>query len=127
MNNRLVVLLAVLSFVSGGALVWHFRSPEKITTTETQTIVQVVHEHINPDGSKDITTISRSKDDKKIVDVKAALVPQWHVGLGLGHILGSAQLPDYNLSVSRRVLGPFFLGVFGSTSGYLGAQVIMEF
>lgn len=96
-------------------------------------VVTVVKEVDRPDGTKEITTTkddnSVKVDDKNIsiIDQKAPSQKQWFVTGGAG--LDSLNLtnPIYQLSVNRRILGPFYAGAWVNNRVEAGIQLGFEF
>jgi len=152
MTTRLKVLLSILIILTSYAI-GRWSSPEKVKI-ETHTVevekkqdeevskdhkitTIVVTTHI--DGTK--TTTTTIADDKYTDDKSSDVVhsttdtekettyssSKTTVSALVGVNLTKAALPDYGLGVSKPVLGPVTIGVFGFKSGEIGASVGLTF
>lgn len=111
---------------------------EKDKNEHKKTTIVVV---TKPDGTRESTTTitddtntnskTHSTDDKSTTTEKTKEITagtQKTTVLGLvGMNLTKAALPDYGLSVSKPILGPVSVGVFGFKSGIVGAGVGLSF
>lgn len=79
------------------------------------------HDEIKRDV--EIRYVDREKATEKIV-IKEASRPDWAVTAGAALRGGYAQV--YQGGVERRILGPFWLGLYGSTAKEIGADVRFE-
>lgn len=99
----------------------------KSTTTETD----------KPDGTKQIVTttvdnsvksvdISTKKNDI-IVSPESTGTKKWHVSVG--YLKDVTNLNDniYQLSIERNIIGPFSLGVMGTSNKEVGLQLGFDF
>lgn len=116
-----IALLLVVAFAVG-----RYTAPAKVVeSVKTEIQVKrdtVVVEKVRKDGTK--VTVTKIKDrseeatkKEKIIDFRR---PEWLLGGGIDTKGG------YVLSVDRRILGPIFIGAFGSTSGIFGAKIGIE-
>lgn len=119
-------------------------TPETIVTEKVKTdvtdvknndIKTVIIEKINKDGSKEITkTIVDNSVEKVDKSTETSLksvtvIPKnWHASVGYlrsyEHLTDSAA---YQLTIERKVFGPFSLGVTGSTNKQIGLTLGFEF
>lgn len=72
----------------------------------------------------EVRYVDREKLIEKIV-VKEAARPSWSVGIGAG--VRSGPSPVYQGNIGRRLIGPFWLGIYVTTAKEIGAQLRMEF
>lgn len=142
MNIQYKTLAAIIlvAMVIGGAIETKFASNKSEIKTQvvdhtiTQNhVVTVVKEVDRPDGTKEITT---TKDDTSVKhdtsvsdkeDIKAKPAPNWMVSAGVGFELDNSFGRVYKAEVQRRILGPVFLGVYGTTRSEAGLTVGFEF
>lgn len=136
-KSKIVIAIALLvvAFVGG-----RYSVPKSVTTTKTEednlhkhtktTIVDVT----NPDGSK-THTITKDTDlnsDKKTMDSKETVSAGKKTNIS---VLASSKTPfihpiqeiDYGVMVTRNVLGPISVGVFGFKTGALGVAAGISF
>lgn len=111
--------------------------------THKQTITK---EHVNSDGSKDITTtivedgnVKKDKniqDDTKTVEKQETTVTKGSSGAGLtiSALVGTNPfvdrhiiVPVYGGLVSKQLLGPLSIGAFGFNSGLIGGSIGVTF
>lgn len=156
MENKTKIIIAVCALATAFAI-GRYTVPEKVRietkiveiekkvtdqdkdkNEHKKTIIVVV---TKPDGTKQsTTTISDDTDTKtdthqtddisKTTDITKEITAgtQKTTVLGLvGMDLTKAGLPDYGISVSKSVLGPVSVGVFGFKSGMVGAGVGLSF
>ncbi len=115
----------VIGSVLLGCIIQKQLTPKNIDKVQDKTQEQsttTIHEHKNADGSSDI--------DTKIVDAKkeqhsetsiSTSQPDWFIA-------ASSSINEiYGLSVSRRILGPIYIGVYGRTDKEVGLNVGMQF
>jgi hypothetical protein len=137
---KYLVILILVSAVVGGAITAKFVSGREVVKTETidhvvtqDHIVTVVKEVDRPDGTKEITT---TKDDNSVKkdtsisqseDKKAVVQPNWMVSGGVGLNFDGTMDRVYQLNVQRRILGPVFVGAYGTTKSEVGLSIGFEF
>lgn len=136
---RFAALAVVIAAALGG---WATRKfyPDIQTKTEfvekevvKKDIVTVVKEIIRPDGTKETVTETtdksvEKKDTKDTKVVAAPKKPDWLVGAAVfSPKFSDFSKPDYGIQVSRRVLGPAFLGGSYKTDGSFGLHIQVEF
>jgi hypothetical protein len=142
-TERLVVILmvglAIFSFSAGRWL-----APEKVRTEikvvevikqdQKEHTKTIIHEVDRPDGTKEITT-------EIVVDTHTTTDTTVHSDqttettrgtskvtvAALGGIRLSDPTPLYGVSVSKPILGPITIGVWGLSNGTLGASVGLTF
>lgn len=130
MNKFIIGALALGVGIAGTRYLWP-RIEYKHTVQEKEVIrkdiVTVIKEVVRPDGSKETVTeiVDRSKESstRKETLTKAAQ-PQWSVG---AYTTFNEKIPTYTVTVDRRILGPFSLGVYGQTNSTFGAGIRLEF
>lgn len=135
-NIKYLVVGAVLSGVAG-ALIQHQydnRDIEKAISeqkTVTQTkIVTVIKEVTRPDGTveKETTTTDNSikkEVEKHIEESIKARNKVWLVSLGAS--LDTSGKQQYKAEVQREVLGPIFVGIYGTTGREAGLSLGLNF
>jgi hypothetical protein len=137
---KYLVALVVLSMVVGGAITSKFVQSKSEVKTQivdhvvTQDhVVTVVKEVDHPDGTKEITT---TKDDTSVKhdtsvtnkdDIKAKPLPNWMVSGGVGLTFDGTVDRVYKAEIQRRILGPVFIGAYGTTKSEVGLSVGFEF
>lgn len=92
-------------------------------------VVTVVKEITRPDGTKETATVTtdKSKLNNSVVQQTSAKEPsKWLIGAGASYNFAE-RANDYSIQVSRRIAGPFWLGVQGTTNGGAGVLLTMEF
>jgi hypothetical protein len=128
--KNIAIALAV-GLILGGALVWKFyprvqieTKVEEVVKKDIRTVVRVIEK---PDGSKvtESETIDRSREQTTATQ-KVNPPALWLASVGVASKL-DRQDPVYNLTVQRRILGPFFLGAGLNTKGAGNVTLTMEF
>lgn len=132
MTPKLTVILAVVCAAIGwaGARFYYGQSETKTVTKETEHTVTHTIIVERPDGSKTTDTIIDSKETKKTDSV--VKVQTSKKGLNVSVLASndfSSRLlkPVYGASVSKELIGPITVGVFGFTNGVLGVSVGLNF
>lgn len=133
MNKVILVALALGAGIAGTRYLWP-RIEYKHTVEEREVvrkdIVTVIKEVVRPDGSKETVTeiVDRSKESSRRHEtVSKAAQPQWSVG---AYTTFNETIPTYTLTIDRRILGPFSVGVYGQLTGAdlnYGAGLRFEF
>ncbi len=133
MNKILVPVLALLVGAAGARYYWprvEYKNVIQEREVIRKDVVTIIREVTRKDGSKETTTEiidhSNETSDRKQSVTKAAS-PQWSIGVysSIGDVV-----PTYTLTVDRRILGPFSLGVYGQTNlneQTFGAGLRVEF
>lgn len=122
--------MLILGSLIAGAYVERIYSGGTKKTDEIVTdndIVTKIKEKQNKDGTieKDITIIDKSTKKEKQVEIASATPPTWLLQGMVGLDKGLSTV--YTVSLSKRVLGPVYLGIWGSTQQSLGASVGIQF
>lgn len=127
--NKVLLLIIIVSIGAGIALEKQLIAVNKETDTSTvnNDVVTVIKEKKNKDGTSetDTTITDHSKTEDKKIQVIASEPPNWFVQGGVGLDTGLTQI--YTLSINRRILGPIFVGVWGSTQKSAGVSVALQF
>lgn len=111
------------------------------TTTEDINVDSVVHDHdqTNSTEVRYVDKIVEKWQDKIVEKTTTKLAqPDWSVYAGVGisipHFIGQGDLGVPGMQglvvqagVDRRILGPFWLGIFGNTQGVVGANLRFTF
>lgn len=130
MSNRNVIIIAIVCLISGALIQrqWDGKQTEKIMTITRDIIhnqiVTVTKTITKPDGSTetDSTTTDTSikkEIEKQIVESsKPFYNSQWLIAGGAS--LNSDREQFYKLEVQRNILGPLWLGIYGTTHKELG-------
>lgn len=137
MTLRLVILLCLLSALLSAVVTKYYFPAIQVKTVETEkevirTDVQtVVHTVTQPNGAIDTTTttIDHSQktetDNKTLVQLKSSTI---NVSALVGNDFSKRLIqPIYGISVSKELLGPITVGLFGLTSGTIGVSVGLNF
>lgn len=126
--SRKVAVIVACVCVGAGALIGSKCGtvpPQSVARTVTKDrVVTQTKEVVRPDGTvqRDVVrTEDRSADSH--VAVAPAAKKDWIIGVGYG----IAVLPYYGVSLHRRVLGDFYLGVSGDTRGEVIASLLFTF
>jgi len=106
----------------------------KEVEVENRNVVTIIREIERPDGTREIetrivdkTTIEKDRTaSRSEVKTVRALKPQWKVGAMVGQSDFLRGGTIYGAQVERRILGPFFLGVWGNTNKSAGLSISME-
>lgn len=125
----------VLGAILGALIVYNFsrQIEEKIEyrdriKTETRIVTRIV-ERKNPDGSSSTTTeivdTGSRTQDTSLTALKLAQ-KQYIVGAGASFEYGRFQVPEYNVTVGRRLMGPI-LGAVTISKERLQGSVLIEF
>lgn len=124
---RVVIVLILISLAAGAYIEHKYVGAVKSTdeTTTSNNIITKIKEKQNKDGTieKDITIIDKSKKEEKIT--VTTMPPSWLIQGGIG--LDKGLTTVYTVSLSKRVLGPIYLGIWGSTQQALGASIGLQF
>lgn len=129
-----IIGIVISAGVSAVLTKYYFpRIESKTETVEKEVIrtdvVTVTKEVTKVDGTKETTTTvvdkSTKKTDTKETQVKLDVRPDWLVGGGI--LSNFKDKPEYELSVGKRILGPFLGQVKYQTNGYIGVNVLVEF
>lgn len=134
--------MVIIAAASAGVTRFYFPKVEfKSTETtkegtkeETKNDIKTVIRYIErPDGSKETVTETTDKSSKKesskkesSKEVIIAAKSQWLVGLGAGIKLSDKELV-YKGQVSKRIAGPFFLGIDASATKTFNDKTIGVF
>jgi len=94
----------------------------------------VIKEVVRPDGTKETDTViedrtrerTRTDSDRSNETIVTNEKPQWKVDLSTRTKIQDL-IPVYGASVSRRIIGPVFVGVNGWTDSSFGLSVGLEF
>lgn len=133
-NIRLALAVVLAALALG---LWAGKTYFPVTKTEQvekevvrKDIVTVTKEVVRPDGTRETETTvvdktKEQKDSRSTVSV-ATSKPDWHVSASISResLIG----PNiYAVTVERRVLGPFSIGLTANTQQTIGLVVGMEF
>lgn len=123
--NKAIVTIVLASAILGGYIERQFAGKTTIhdTITKDNDIVTIIKEKQNKDGTseKDTTIVDKSKEKEKIVEIIAPKPPEWLVQGQVGLIQGLTTV--YTLNINKRLLGPIFVGAWGSTQQSVGVSV----
>lgn len=129
---------ALATIVVGAAILGGFaeravtnRETAKQSSKETEStdnnITTIIKEHDNVDGSKDKSTTivdkSKSKEQKQTESLVTTVVASnnWMLWGGVN------VQQTYYAGLNRRILGPVYLGVWGSTAKDVGLSIAVQF
>jgi len=123
------LLLVILSSMAIGASIAYTLTSSNVTTTETQVkerdrIVTIIVEA--KDGSKKTTIVQDKKRVSAEKSVIKASVPKRNtINISALYSVDTTDRfrPAYGLSVSKEVLGPITIGIFGLTDGTIGVSI----
>ncbi len=126
---KAMATIALASALIGGYVEHSIQKQSKSTEviTRDNNIVTVIKEKKNPDGTTetDTTITDHTKESDKSTIITATPPPNWFINFGTGLTRDIA--PVYTLSLSRRVLGPIHIGVWGSTQQSVGVSLGLSF
>lgn len=146
--------LASLSFLLIGFGVGLFFTPKKVISqsktvettnsqiakTENKANKTTKIETVKPDGTKVITVIedrsvttenkaisskTEIKEKTKIVENKKQ--PSWMISGQAGTQLTDPGIRSYGGAIQKRILGPFWVGVYGDSRGNIGGMFSVQF
>lgn len=129
-----LAIIALVSFVAGGATVKHYwptlqertKIEEKeVVRNNIKTVTRIVE---RPDGSRETITESTDRSTERSsrqVEQQKVAEKNWLLGITATTRLTQLQ-PIYGVQVSRRILGPFFIGVNINAAGDFGALIGAE-
>lgn len=134
-NRNVAILVLIVAIASAGITRYYFPQLEyknvevtkEVVRNDIRTIVRTIE---RPDGTKETTEETVDKSIKKETSSKETLIAsknQWMFDIGARAKLSERDNILYDLQVQRRILGPFFLGVRGSTDKSVGVSLGMEF
>ena len=131
---RLLVLSNIFSLLLGGFLVYKFfprteivhRDVEVVREVEVRDVVTKIVK-VYPDGTKEETTII-DKTKKEVDKNKEVLITNrekdWSLSLMYSPLnISGPNTNEYIVNIERRVLGPWRVGAFGSSTGSVGISV----
>lgn len=133
MDTKYVVMLTAASLAAGALIQrqWDNKEIEKIST-QVRTVIQdhivtVTKTITKPDGSSETDSTTTDTSIKKEIEKsiaessKPAYNPQWLISGGAS--LDLERTPAYQLQVQRAILGPVWVGIWGSTRKEAGINV----
>lgn len=119
------IILGIAVFITAAVTRYYFpQVKETIVTVDKEVIVTRTHEVKSADGTITTDTTSTETETKKTVDTKMAS-SDWFITAGLQYQLDYGVV--YSLGVNKRLLGPVFVGVSGSTNKTIGVNIGVEF
>lgn len=140
MTTKTKLLIAAASLLTAFAFGrWSAPEYQKTTKDQSETTDSSSHkkttvvEKEKPDGTKEKKTIveedrdrSKSKTSSETEETLARRDRVSLSALGGFHFNGESS-PDYGISISKPVLGPITLGIWGLQSGVIGASIGLTF
>ncbi|MEO5367568.1 MAG: hypothetical protein H7831_14680 [Magnetococcus sp. WYHC-3] len=155
MTKRNIVILSLISLAIGGAIGYFFTPTRTVTKVEVKEVVKVVKETqkdkkndkivivvetVLPDGTKKketkivdkgtITIRSDETSEKQVETKTEKVVEKEHDSLMI-YAFGNTNVfnpsLEYGLGVQKRVVGPFWLGAFGSNKVNIGLTLGISF
>lgn len=135
--GKLLAVIVIGSAIIGGVIERGVSKPD--TTESNKTVNEVIRykvitkiiEHYNLDGSidrniviDDGSVMEKTKEVSK-VETKTT-VRDWYAHGGTGVRLKDMER-IYNLGIDRRILGPVWLGIYGTTQQEFGLRVGLQF
>lgn len=127
LQYKTLAIIVTVAMALGGFIANRYTSNREVIKTQvidhtiTQDhVVTIVKEIDRPDGSKERTTtiddssIKNNTSVSKTEDKKASLPPNWLVTGGVGLELSGIPSMVYQVGVSKRILGPIFVGAWGA-------------
>lgn len=126
-----IVAVAVLSVAATKYYFPNIESKTEFVEKEVvkTDIVTVTKEVVRPDGTKEVITTttdkSVSKSDTRNTELKMDVKSNLLVTAGV--LSNFKDKPEYMLGVSKRVLGPAFVGATYQTNNTYGLTVTVEF
>ena len=138
--NKYYKYIIALVILIGAFALGRFTVPTKTVTVEVEHKVEDTHnntdtiivEEVKPDGSKITRTEIKSKTDTKIVsDIKNSTTVQKTSPLNISALAGIDVIHPTGLifggHVSKQILGPVSIGIFGLSNGTAGLSVGLSF
>jgi len=132
-NGILILIVAVLCFVVGRRSV----KPVVVTQVETREVEAVEHDKRQTVTVRrgDTTTTTTTDDITTAVKIddtqtKSAVLPR-RSSMNVSALVGTDSIryptPVYGLSISKELIGPVTLGLWGLTNGTVGVSVGVNF
>ena len=133
-TKNTLILLVIVAAVSAGITRYYFPQIEYKNTETVKEVVRndirtVIKEVVRPDGTKETITETTDKSTKKETTKSETVIAQknqWMFDIGARKTFSNSEI-YYDLQIQRRIVGPFFLGVKGSTDKSVGVSIGMEF
>ena len=133
-TRNTIILMIIVAAASAGITRYYFPQIEFKNTETVKEVVRndiktIVKEIVRPDGTKETTTETTDKSTKKETTKSETLIAQknqWMFDIGARKTFSNSEI-YYDIQIQRRIVGPFFLGVKGSTDKSVGVSVGMEF
>jgi len=134
MNNKytiptIVAILAISHYIAywqGSKKPAEIQVKEVVKDVIKRDVVTQIKEVTRPDGTKEVVTVINDKTQESHAKIAETVVKEslknWMIGASYNVLK-----PAYSAEVSRRVLGPLFISVQGSTNGDLFLGVKAEF
>jgi hypothetical protein len=143
MNTKnTIIMLIIVAGMSAGITRYYFPKVEfksvevakERSKEETKNDIKTITRYLErPDGSKETVTETTDKSIKKesikkeiSKEIVILTKSQWLVGLGVGTKILDKEL-FYSGQISRRIVGPFFLGISGTTDRSFNNKTIQVF
>lgn len=128
--KKQITLIVITALASAALTRYYF--PKTVTKIEEKEVVRkdvktIIKEVVKKDGTKETTTeiLDRSTEKREFM-LEQFKISDWIVSASYGMKEFKGE-PIYGLQVQRRILGPLFLGLTGSTDKVYGISVGMEF
>ena len=134
---RLIILSNIFSLLLGGFLTYKFFPRTEIVQREVEVIKEIeVRDVVTkivrvlPDGTKeDIVIVDKTKiekdtsKDRTILEVRQA-EKDWHLSVIFTPInINRGWVREYEATLERRIIGPWRVGLHGSSAGSVGLSL----
>lgn len=131
---RQQIYIALGSAAIGALACWYlFPRHEIEVRTETKIVTEYKTKIVerwrkNPDGSEESERTEESSGNSQATQTTDAKVAKhnWNLGLSAG-LSTTVNGPIYGLRLERRIIGPIFAGLYGSTNKEAGISLGLEF
>lgn len=111
------VITSIISAIAGAAILYWYMPQNSAETITKDRIITVTRTVKSPDGT--VITDERKEENSTTKEkvITADKSPDWHISIGsdINRII--------KLEVSRRILGPITIGVYGDTNKTIGVGV----
>lgn len=112
----------IMSIIIGAVAVICYMPQNEAKTVIKDHIVTVIKHIKSPDGTE-TTTETRTEDKTKKVTVPKER--PWHISVG--QTITDISKPIYKIEVSRDILGPISIGIYGTSDKSAGVSLGISF
>lgn len=132
MKNKVLLVIGILLFASGffAAKYKYSQATDKTKTEDKDHTITKIIEHKHKDGSSDTVTVIDDKKSHKETEIHTKPIDTSKLNLSVlaaNDFSQSIVKPVYGLSISKELIGPITLGLFGFTDRRMGISIGVNF